>query len=185
VTDVLRDLARNPARLLLGRWNWKSCVLSSLFRAAIFFFANLAAGWRAAVAAMSVELLYRGVSAGFFGALTQAFREAQPAWLAATTAALVLPLASHSIEFSVHLARGTPKLRASIISSVIFTVLSTLFNLYAMRRGVLIVGTEGGSFAADFRALPRMVGGFLAAGPIALWRWSRPDLMPRAPKARC
>jgi len=167
---VLRELVRDPAGLLLRRWNWKSALLSSLFRAAIFFFANLRAGWRAAVAALAAELLYRGVTAGFFGALTQAFRKAQPAWLAATTAMVLLPLASHLLELTVHLARGTPKLMASMISSVIFTILSTLFHLYAMRRGVLIVGSEGRSMADDFRAMPRIVGGFLAAGPLALWR---------------
>lgn len=167
---MLSELIRNPVALLLRRWNWKSALLSSLFRAAIFFFVNLRAGWRAAVAAMLAELLYRGISAGFFGALTQSFRRAQPAWLAATAAMVLLPLASHSIEFTVHLARGTPKLIASMISSVIFTVLSTLFHLYAMRRGVLIVGSEGRSMAADFRAMPRIVAGFLAVGPLALWR---------------
>ena len=177
---MLRALIRNPAALLIRRWNWKSALLSSLFRAAIFFVANLAAGWRAALAAMSVELLYRGISAGFFGALTQAFRRAQPAWLAATAAMVLLPLASHSLEFTVHLARGTPKLIASIISSVVFTVLSTLFHLYAMRRGVLIVGSESRSFAADFRAMPRIVAGFLAVAPIALWRLSKLEFTPRA-----
>jgi hypothetical protein len=70
VAGVLRELIRNPVGLLLRRWNWKSCLLSSFFRAAIFFFANLAAGWRAALAAMSIELLYRGLSAGFCGAHT-------------------------------------------------------------------------------------------------------------------
>jgi hypothetical protein len=173
VGEVLRELGRNPVGLLLRRWNWKSALLSSLFRATIFFFVNLAAGWPAAVAAMSTELLYRAVSAGFFGALTQSFRRAQPEWLAATTAMVLLPLTSHSLELAVHFARGTPKLIASIISSVIFTVLSTLFHLYAMRRGVLIVGSEGRSLAADFRAMPRIVAGFLAVAPIALWRLSR------------
>ncbi len=86
VADVLRALAGDPAGLLVRRWNWKSALLSSLFRAAIFFAANWTAGWRAAVAAMSVEFLYRGISAGIFGALTQAFREAQLVWLAACTA---------------------------------------------------------------------------------------------------
>jgi hypothetical protein len=180
VSEVLRALIRNPVGLLIRRWNWKSALLSSLFRAAIFFVANLAAGWRAAFAAMSVELLYRGVSAGFFGALTQAFRRAQPAWLAAIAALVLVPLASHSLEFTVHLARGTPKLIASMISSVVFTVLSTLFHLYAMRRGVLIVGSEGRSFAADFRVMPRIVAGFLVVAPMALWRLSKLDFTPRA-----
>lgn len=180
MAQVLRELFANPVGLLVRRWNWKSALLSSLFRAAVFFFANLAAGWRAAVAAMSVELLYRGVSAGFFGALTHAFRSARPAWLATTTALVLLPLASHSFEFAVHLARGTPKLITSIISSVIFTVVSTLFNLYAMRRGVLIVGAEGRSLTADFVALPRIIGGFIALAPVALWRLLKPEVTPPA-----
>jgi hypothetical protein len=173
VVHVLRELLADPIGRLAQRWTWKSALLSSLFRAAIFLLANLAAGWREAIAAMSVELLFRGVTAGFFGALTQSLRRAQPEWLAATAAMVLLPLASHSLEFTVHLARGTPKLFASMISSVIFTVLSTLFHLYAMRRGVLIVGSEGRSFAADFRAMPRIVAGFLAAAPLALSRISK------------
>jgi len=173
VADVLRELAGDPVGLLVRRWNWKSALLSSLFRAAIFFAANWTAGWRAAVAAMSVEFLYRGISAGIFGALTQAFREAQPVWLAACTAMVLLPLCSHSIEFAIHFFRGTPKLITSIVSSVIFTALSTLFNLYAMRRNVLIVGSEAGSLASDFRAIPRVLGGFLAVVPLALWRMLR------------
>ena len=63
---------------------------------------------------------------------------------------VVLPLASHSLEFGIHLLRGTPKLITSIVSSVIFTMLSTLFNLHAMRRGVLIAGPGAQSLAADF-----------------------------------
>jgi hypothetical protein len=122
------------------------------------------------MAAMSVELLYRGFSAGFFGALTQAFRQAQPAWLATVTALILIPLTSHSFEFAIHAARGTPKLITSIVSSVVFTIISTLFNLYAMRRGVLIVGSGGRSLRADFRALPRIIGDFVAAGPLSLWR---------------
>lgn len=171
MTQVFRELIRDPVGLLVRRWN--SALLSSLFRAAIFFFANLAAGWRAATAAMSVEFLYRGISAGFFGALTQTFRQSQPAWLAAVAALVLLPLASHSLEFAVHLARGTPKLTTSIISSVIFTVVSTLFNLYTMRRRVLMVGSESRSFVADFHALPRIIGGFLAVAPLALWRLAK------------
>ncbi len=110
---------------------------------------------------------------GNLRALTQAFREAQPVWLAACTAMVLLPLCSHSIEFAIHFFRGTPKLAASIVSSVIFTALSTLFNLYAMRRNILIVGSGAGTLASDFRAVPRVLGGFLAVLPLAVWRLIR------------
>lgn len=173
VAHCFRELATRPGELLLRRWNWKSAVFSSIIRALIFFFANLRSGWHAAVGAMVAELLYRGFTAGFYGALTQAFGEVEPEWMAGIAVSLLLPVVSHTIEFAVHWLRGTPHLKASIISSVCFTVLSTLFNLYAMRRGVLVVGCSAGSVASDMRRIPRLIAGFVACGPVALFRWMR------------
>lgn len=170
VGDALRDLARHPVEHLIRRWNWKSALTSAILRGAIFFAANLSAGMRAAAGAMMAEFLFRTATTGFYGAITQAFRRAEPAWLAAVTAMVLLPLASHSLEFVIHWLRGTPNLARSIAASVVFTVLSTLFNLYAMRRGVLIVGEERKSFWEDMRAMPRIIASFLAVGPLLLWR---------------
>lgn len=171
VLDVLGELCKHPRELLVKQWNWKSGILSSVFRGFIFFCANLTAGWHAATAAMLVEFVYRGVTSGFYGAITQAFRRAEPPWLAGVVASLLLPLISHSLEFGVHVLRGTPKLRTSLISSVCFTALSTTFNLYAMRRGALLVCSGAGSLIADLRIMPRLVTGFLAAGPLTVHRW--------------
>src|SRR5271165_5340191 len=128
VSEVLRRFLREPQKYLLARWNWKSAVLSSLFRAVIFFFANLTAGLPAAMAAMSTELIFRGITSGFYGALTEGFREAEPPWAAAVGVLIVLPFANHSMEFVVHWLRGTCNLVPSITASLIFTALSTLFN---------------------------------------------------------
>jgi hypothetical protein len=170
VSAVLRDLLCNPGESLVRRWNWKSALLSSMFRSQIFFAANLTAGLKPALGAMAAEFLYRSLTSGFFGSLTQAFGKAEPAWLAAVTVSFLLPCVSHSIELMVHWLRGTPNLRTGIIASVCFTALSTTFNWYAMRKDVLVVGQGGRSLAADFRHLPRILAGFLAAGPVALWR---------------
>lgn len=170
VSDVLRELARHPVEHLIYRWNWKSALTSAILRGGIFFAANLSAGVRAATGAMLAEFAFRSATTGFYGALTQAFRRAEPAWLAAVTAMLLLPLASHSLELLIHWWRGTPNLARSIAASVVFTAVSTLFNLYAMRRGVLIVGDERQSFWRDMRDMPRVVGSFLALGPLLLWR---------------
>jgi hypothetical protein len=84
---------------------------------------------------------------------------------------VVLPICSHSVEFTVHWLRGTPKLAVSIIASVSFSVLSTLFNTYVQRRGVLVVGDEDRkSLLHDFALMPRMIGGFVALLPMAAWR---------------
>jgi len=180
VTEVLRGLAADPGATLVRKWNWKSAVFSSTFRAIVFLCANLTAGWRAATGAMAAEFLYRAVTAGFYGAITQALREAEPVWAAGGTALILLPLLSHSLEFGLHMLRGTPKMLTSIISSVCFTILSTLFNLYAMRRGALIVGAGGESVGKDLRRIPRLLGGFLACGPLALARWIQAKVRPAA-----
>ena len=65
-------------------------MLSSLFRAAIFFFTNLAAGWHAAVGALLAELALRAATSGFYGAVTEAFSEARPVWAAMAAAMVVL-----------------------------------------------------------------------------------------------
>lgn len=168
VGAVLDRLLQHPVEHLIHRWNWKSAVLSSLLRAAIFFFTNLAAGWHAAVGALLAELALRAVTSGFYGAITEAFSEARPEWAAMAAAMLVLPALNHSLEFLVHWLRGTPKLGLSISASVIFTALSTAFNLYAMRHGVLTVGGQSKTFREDMRRIPPLLREFLLAGPRAL-----------------
>ena len=171
VSEAVRRLFTHPYESLIARWNWKSSLFSSTLRAVVFLCANLTAGWRAATGAMLAEFLYRGISAGFYGAITQALRDAEPAWAAAVTAVAVVPLISHSIELTIHVLRGTPKIITSVIASVCFTIVSTLFNVYAMRRGALVVGAGSDSVRGDLKRVPLLICGFLAAGPAALWKW--------------
>jgi hypothetical protein len=165
VNQALVLLLREPRKYLLHRWNWKSALLSSLLRASLFFAANVAAGMPAAIAAMKTELVFRGVTSGFYGALTEAFREAEPPWAAAMTVMILLPVANHSVELFVHWMRGTQRIIPSIIASVILTAFSTLFNFYVMRRGVLIVGSGRHSLRTDLSRLPRLVVDFVTWVP--------------------
>lgn len=173
VADVLADIWSRPGEHLLRRWNWKSAVTSALIRGVLFFSTNLTSGWKAAAGAMIAEFIYRTAISGFYGSVTQSFRHAEPAWAAGLFVMVVLPLTSHTIEFAVHYFRGTPQLLPSIIASVTFTIFATMFNYYAMRRGVLVVDEGRGSMLDDFKAMPRVLGGFLLAGPAALWRVAR------------
>jgi len=170
VGQVFERLVRHPVRTLLHRWNWKSAVLSTLLRATLFFFTNLSAGLPAALAAMNTEFLFRGVTSGSYGALTEAFREAEPPWGAAVTVMILLPIANHSFEFLIHWMRGTRKLLPSIVASVILTAISTLFNFYAMRRGALIVGAGRRSLGHDLLRLPRLFLEFVCWCPRRLHR---------------
>jgi hypothetical protein len=145
-------------------WNWKSAFFSSICRAAVFFFANLSHGFAAARGAMLAEFIYRALTAGFYGALTQACRKSAPRGRPVIMLIVGLPLGQHALEFAIHWMRGTPALKASIVSSVVFTVISTLFNLHAMRRGVLVAGHEGRTLAEDLRAIPGTIVSFVVSG---------------------
>jgi len=144
-------------------WNYKSAVLSSLSRGAVFFAANLNVSREAAVAAMVTEFCFRFTTAGFYGAATQAFRKVEPPALGMAAAVVVVPLVAHSVELLVHVWRGTPALAASIGASLVFTAVSTSFNLFAMRRGVLVVGDGAAPLLSDLGRIPRLLVAFLVA----------------------
>jgi hypothetical protein len=177
---ALRYLFRHPIESLLKKWNWKSAVLSSALRATIFFCANLSAGLPAALAALYTELAFRGITSGFYGAITEAFCDVEPAWAAGATVMVLLPILNHSIEFLVHWLRGTHNLATSILASVCFTALSTLFNLYAMRRGALTVGAGSHSLSRDMLRLPRLLLDFVLLVPRGLSRLSSLVFRPSA-----
>jgi hypothetical protein len=76
---------------------------------------------------------------------------------------IVLPALSHSLELAVHWWRGTPALGVSIAMSIVFTALSTSFNLFAMRHGAFVVGAGHRSLVSDLLSLPRLVARFVRA----------------------
>jgi hypothetical protein len=174
VGAVWADIARHPYDYLVRRWNWKSAVTSVILRGAIFFFTNLGAGRDAAVSALLTEIGYRALLSGVIGSITQALRSSQPYWAAALTASVVLPAFAHVVEFTVHSLRGTPRMMISVSVSIGFSIVTVLFDLYAMRRGVLVVNSEHTSLLRDFAAMPRIIVGFVAAAPLGLWRLFRP-----------
>lgn len=170
IGGVLRELMRHPVRHLIARWNWKAAVLSALVRGSLFFVTNLTAGLAAAARAMGVEAAVYIVIAGCYGVLLEAFRKAQPAWLAMLMMMLALLAINHSIELVIHSSTGTEELGRSVLASAALSMVSAAFNLFAMRRGALIVGQERQSLFADVRQLPRIVFDFLTLLPRTLWR---------------
>jgi hypothetical protein len=169
VLGVLRD----AVTALLRRWNWKAAALSILFRAPAYVIASLRSGWRETLAALFAESAVCAGTAGFYGAIVQAIRNAQPAWATALVLTLFLPAVMQAVEYFVHWLRGTHHLHAVLIGSVVVSTLSSLFNWFAMKRGTLLVGGEGNSFQGDLGRLPRLAVSFVMSGPRCLWHLYR------------
>jgi len=152
---VVRECLSRPVETLVRQWNYKAAITSATVRALLFLAVNASAGAAAAFGAALTEFSYRAVTAGFYGAITQHLGRVDPPRVGWISAMVCLPLIGHGGEFLMHWSRGTPNLGSSVLASMCLTALSTSFNLFAMRHGVLVVGVPGRqSLAADLRALP-------------------------------
>jgi hypothetical protein len=180
VKDVLWNLVHHPAQIIT-RWNWKTAVMGAIVRGSFYFTVYQVSrqGWLVTLTAVAVEFAFRFLTTGVAGALVQSFRKARPVWLSYFIVSILLPAFSHTIEFVTHFAQeryfadvfaasdnGIARQRAFAIS-VLFSVVSVLFNLYAMRSGVLLVGAheETKPFLTDMKRIPRLIGQFVSLLP--------------------
>lgn len=171
VIDVFRYLVRHPIEMLVWRWNWKAALFSGVLRSLIYLFTHLKEGWRAAVGAMSVEFFFRLIVSGASGSLVQSFHNAAPVWLATLCVMIMLPAFSHMIEFTLHTLNGDVNKGKAIIISITFSIISAIFNLFAMRRDALLVKDDRAqSLGQDLIKLPKIVGEFMFYPLVWLWR---------------
>ena len=171
VIDVFRYLVRHPVEMLIWRWNWKAALFSGVLRSLIYLFTHLKEGWRAALGAMSVEFFFRLIVSGASGSLVQSFHNAQPVWLATLCVMIMLPAFSHMIEFTLHTLNGDVNKGKAIIISITFSIVSAIFNLFAMRRDALLVKDDRAqSLWQDLVSLPKIVGEFMFYPIVWLWR---------------
>ena len=162
VKQVIDLIWADPRGVVLRRWNWKSAMFGAMIRGLMFFFINRKAG--RGLSAMVAEFLFFSVAAGFFGAITQAFRNARPGWQARLTVLLIVVSTMHTSEFILHnWIVHTPRALAGTLASISFTILSTIFTFFVMSRGAMVIGEEGAPFLHDMRRMPMLVWSFVAA----------------------
>ena len=158
------EILRHPFRTLVLNWNWKSAIISSVLRAPIFFAAYLATkqGFRMALGAMAVQFIFRAITGGTNGSIIQSFSKVEPAWHAVVTIPFILTIVMHLGEWVLQGAydsvAGTTGKTTAVLISVLASVVSGGFNLFAMRRGVLLVKDESQqSFWRDIKQMPWIV----------------------------
>jgi hypothetical protein len=179
VGDVFQSLLQHPLQVLT-RWNWKAAILGAILRASFYFTIYKASkeNWIVTLSAVLVELIFRFLTSGISGALVQSFRKAAPAWLATIIVSISLPIFGHTVEYITHYAQENmfPTIFAASANnarqkafaiSVLFSVVSALFNLWMMRHGVLLVGAGGESkpFLSDLKSIPMLVVEFVVYLP--------------------
>jgi len=142
--------------------------LSAIVRGSLFFATNLTDGLGAAARATVVECACGVPLVGVLAAVIQAFRDAEPRWAATLVITALLPVLALATEFAVHWTAGTPQLGTSMLASIALSAISTLFNLFAMRRGVMIVGRGSRRFRDDVKQIPGLIVAFVLALPRAL-----------------
>lgn len=182
LADVFRSLAQHPAQIIT-RWNWKAALLGAFLRASFYFSVYKAAkeNWFVILSAVLVEFSFRFFTSGISGALVQSFRRATPAWLATLIVTVSLPIFSHTVEYVAHYTQETyfssvlpasenNSRRIAFAVSVLFSVLSAMFNLFVMRHGVLLVGAgvETKSLWSDLKKIPLLVFEFVTYLPIKI-----------------
>src|SRR5258706_8425233 len=185
VSDVFRSLIHHPAQFVT-RWNWKAVVLAVIVRGFIYLIIFSASGesWLVTLTAVLVELPFRILTTGVAGALVQSFRKATPVWLAGAIVSVLLPAFSHTVEFFTHYlqerylydifaASEKNGRQKTFAISVLFSVISVLFNLYAMRNGALLVGAAEATQSPrkDFRQLPWLIKEFVITLPVLICRF--------------
>ncbi len=185
VGDVFKSLAKHPLQII-SRWNWKSALLGAIFRASFYFTVYQASRETLIVTltAVLVELSFRFITSGISGALIQSFRRATPAWLATAIVTISLPIFSHTVEFITHYSQETffnnvfaaaeNKARQKAFAvSVLISVLSALFTLFIVRKGVLLVGAgkETKSIWSDIKSLPFLIIEFIAFLPLEILKF--------------
>ncbi len=187
VGDVFRNLGRHPLQLIT-RWNWKSALLAAIVRSSFYFTVYQASRQSLVVTltAVGIELAFRFLTTGVAGAVVQSFRRATPEWAATVIISISLPTITHLIEFFTHYVQenyyadifpaSTNSARQKTFAiSVLFSVVSAMFNLYLMRRGVLLVGAgeETQTLRNDFKKIPFMISEFIKILPLLLIRLIR------------
>jgi len=165
VSSALKAMLQHPISVILWRWNWKSALLSALFRAPIFFAASASYGALLALEGAGVEAIFNAAGAGLYGAFLQNIRKAKPAWLAWLVAAWLVPAMIQLCANAFHYAVGTSRLHRGIIISICLSAASATFNLFAMQRGSLLSGPGSETLLNDLGNMPRLILDFVLIVP--------------------
>lgn len=152
----------------LSCWNWKCALLSATVRSLVYLAALAHDRLHSGPAIVAVEIAYVSATAGLYAGLQQRALSVRSHLLGNLLIVVGVPGLSQVLDWLAHRAVGPAAPPRALAAVCIFTLISALFHLHVMRRGVFLTGPAGRSLADDFRRMPSMILGFLATFPAAL-----------------
>jgi hypothetical protein len=152
----------------LACWNWKCALLSATVRSSVYVAALAHDRLHSAPALVGVEIAYVSLTAGLWAGLQQRALGLRSRTLGNLAIVVGVPGLSQVFDWLAHRAVGPAAPPRALVALCIFTLVSALFHLHVMRRGVFLTGPKGRSLRDDFRRMPQMVAGFVMAVPITL-----------------
>ncbi len=142
-------------------WNWKCALLSATVRSAVYLAAMARSGAHARLAVVAVEIAYVTLTAGLYAGMQQRALALRSRMLGNFVVALGVPFLAQGLDWLTHRAIGPVAPPRALVAVCVFTLLSALFHLHVMRRGVFLTGSAGRTLGDDFRRMPRLVLGFV------------------------
>lgn len=152
----------------LSCWNWKCALMSATVRSLVYLAALVHDRLHSGPAIVAVEIAYVSATAGLYAGLQQRALALRSHLLGNFLIVAGVPGLSQLLDWLTHRAVGPAAPPRAIVAVCIFTLISALFHLHVMRRGVFLTGPAGCSLAEDFRRMPRMILGFMLALPAAV-----------------
>jgi hypothetical protein len=133
-------------------WNWKCALLSAAVRSLVYLLAMARSG---------------SLTSGIYAGMQQRALALRSRQLGNLVIALGVPALAQFLDWLAHHAVGPAAPHKALFAVCMFTLISGLFHLHIMRRGVFLTGHAGRTLAADFRRMPRLILDFIRS-PIAL-----------------
>ena len=146
--------------------------MSATIRSAVYLAALAHARLHGGLAIVAVEIAYVTATAGLYAGLQQQALGLRPRLLGSLAVVVGVPGLAQSLDWLTHRAIGPAAPARATVALCVFTLLSALFHLHAMRSGAFLTGNAGRTLADDLRSAPRLVLDFVLWPAAALATWN-------------
>jgi hypothetical protein len=162
------SIAQGVFTTALSCWNWKCALLSATARSIVYTVALSHTGRHGGLSIVLVEMAYVTLTAGIYAGMQQKALGLRNRLAGNLIVVFGVPGMAQFLDWFAHRVVGATVPNRTILAVCIFTLVSALFHLHVMRRGAFLTNRRGLSLIEDFRRMPRLIAGFVAAPVVFL-----------------